>query len=84
MRNLNLNINIEELLISFKYNSIVMKSDQRVSCLVVSDCLQRHGLWPARLLCPGDLPDPGIEPWSPVLKADSFPSELQGRLLIVL
>ena len=25
---------------------------------------------------PGDLPDPGIEPGSPVLKADSLPSEL--------
>ena len=42
--------------------------------------LQPHGLWPARLLCPrqesrsglpfpspGDLPDPGIKPRSPVL-----------------
>ena len=26
----------------------------------------------------GDLPNPGIEPRSPVLKADSLPSELQG------
>ena len=24
---------------------------------------------------PGDLPDPGIEPWSPTLQADSLPSE---------
>ena len=24
---------------------------------------------------PGDLPDPGIEPWSPTLQADSSPSE---------
>ena len=24
---------------------------------------------------PGDLPDPGIEPWSPALQADSLPSE---------
>ena len=28
---------------------------------------------------PEDLPDPGIEPRSPVLQADSLPSELQGR-----
>jgi len=28
---------------------------------------------------PGDLPDPGIEPTSPALKADSFPAELQGK-----
>ena len=27
---------------------------------------------------PGDLPSPGIEPGSPALQADSFPSELQG------
>ena len=26
---------------------------------------------------PGDLPDPGVEPVSPVLQADSLPSELQ-------
>ena len=25
---------------------------------------------------PGDLPDPGIEPWSPSLQADSLPTEL--------
>ena len=28
---------------------------------------------------PGDLPNPGIEPGSPALQADSFPTELQGR-----
>ena len=28
---------------------------------------------------PEDLPDPGIEPRSPALQADSLPSELQGR-----
>ena len=28
---------------------------------------------------PGDLPDPGIEPWSPVLQADSLPSEPPGK-----
>ena len=27
---------------------------------------------------PGDLPDPGIEPGSPALQADSLPTELQG------
>ena len=25
---------------------------------------------------PGDLPDPGIEPWSPTLYEDALPSEL--------
>ena len=28
---------------------------------------------------PGDLPDPGIEPRSPALQADSLPTELQGN-----
>ena len=27
------------------------------------------------LLSPGDLPDPGIEPWSLALQVDSLPSE---------
>ena len=30
-------------------------------------------------LSPGDLPDPGIEPGSPALQADSLPSEPPGR-----
>ena len=29
---------------------------------------------------PGDLPNPGIEPWSPAFQADSLSFELQGRL----
>ena len=28
---------------------------------------------------PGDLPDPGIELWSPALQADALPSEPPGR-----
>ena len=32
---------------------------------------------------PGDLPDPGIEPWSPGAQVDSLPSELQGGLFYV-
>ena len=28
---------------------------------------------------PGDLPDPGIEPGSPALRADSLPAEPQGK-----
>ena len=28
---------------------------------------------------PGDLPDPGIEPGSPALQADSLPSEQPGK-----
>ena len=28
---------------------------------------------------PGDLPDPGIEPWSPVCQADALTSESPGK-----
>ena len=58
---------------------------------VPSDSLQPHGLWPTRLLCPRgfsrpehwsglpcptpDLPDPGTEPRSAALQADSLPAE---------
>ena len=31
---------------------------------------------------PEDLPDPGIEPESPALRADSLPTELSGKLQI--
>ena len=31
---------------------------------------------------PGDLPDPGIEPGSPALQADSLPSEPPGKHII--
>ena len=66
-----------------------------VSHLVVSDYLRTHGLacqaplsmefsrqedwsgWP--FSSPGYLPDPGVEPGSPELKADSLPSEPQGK-----
>ena len=62
------------------------------SCSVVSDSLQPHGLnspWnsPGRstgvgkpFLSPGDLPNPGTEPRSPVLQEDSLPTELLGKL----
>ena len=33
---------------------------------------------------PGDLPDPGIEPRSPALQADSLPSEPPGMLIVIL
>ena len=55
----------------------------------MSDFLQPHGLEPgilqARILewvahpSPGDLPDPGIEPRSPALQADSLLSEPSGK-----
>ena len=33
---------------------------------------------------PGDLPDPGIEPGSPALQADSLLTELRGKPLKIL
>ena len=33
---------------------------------------------------PGDLPNPGIEPRSPALEADSLPTELQGKPKILI
>ena len=47
-----------------------------------------HGILQARILewlpflSPGDLPDPGIEPASPALQADSLPSEPLGTVNI--
>ena len=44
-----------------------------------------HGILQARILewvafpSPGDFPNPGIEPRSPVLQADSLPAEPQGK-----
>ena len=47
-----------------------------------------HGILQARILewvafpSPGDLPNPGIEPKSPALQADSLPAEPQGKPLV--
>ena len=65
---------------------------ESVRCSVMSDSLQLHGLWPARLLCPwnspvkntgvgshsfsGDLPDPGIKPASAVSESPGKPALL--------
>ena len=32
------------------------------------------------MLSSGELPDPGIEAWSPALQADSLQSELPGKM----
>ena len=42
--------------------------------------LQARTLWSGkRFPSPGDLPNPGIEPRSPTLQADSLPAEPQGK-----
>ena len=65
-----------------------------LSCSVMSDSLQPHGARQAPLSMAfsrqeywsglpfpslGDFPDPGTEPWSPALQADSLPSEPPGK-----
>ena len=53
-------------------------------------CSSIHWTFRARTLSgsplpsPGDLPNPGIEPWSPALQADSLPSEPLGKPQILL
>ena len=74
---------------------VIYQRIQGVIYKVVSDSLQSHGLQPWDLLSmgfsrqeyqsglpfpsPGDLPNPGIEPRSPTLQADTLPSEPAGR-----
>ena len=56
------------------------------SCLSLCDPMNYivHGILQARILewvafsSPEDLPNPGIEPRSPALQADSLPTELRG------
>ena len=63
---------------------------ESVSCLVISDSLQLHGLLQARILewatipFSGDLSDPGIEPGSPVLQTDSLPPELPRKPITIV
>ena len=47
---------------------------------VMSDSLRPHGL--NTFLSPGDLPNPGIEPRSPALQANSLPAEPQEKPLV--
>ena len=55
------------------------------SCSVVSDSLpstefSRPEYWSGSPIpSPADLPDPGIEPGSPALQADSLPAVLPGK-----
>ena len=57
------------------------------SCLTLCDTIDHtvHGILQVRILewvafpSPGDLSNPGIEPRSPALQADSLPAEPQGK-----
>ena len=44
-----------------------------------------QGYWSGLTLpSPGDLPDPGIEPKSPLLQADSLLTEVQGKPIHIM
>ena len=69
---------------------ICMRAKSFQSCLTLCDhldcsplCSSVHGILQARMGChsPGDLSDPGIEPRSPALQADSLPSKPPGKPL---
>ena len=52
-----------------------------VTCLALSMELSRQEYWSGLPFpSPGDLPNPGIEPRSPALQADSLPSEPPGKI----
>ena len=67
-----------------------------LSCSVISNSLWPHRLYPpdssvhgdspgkiTGMDLPGDLPNSGIEPRTPALQADSLPSELPGKPLML-
>ena len=72
---------------------MLTEKSSAVKVAVMSDSLQPHGLYspwnsPGQdpgvggpFPSPGDLPNPGVEPRSPTLQADSLPAEPQGSLL---
>jgi len=74
---------VQRILLSYvrlvQYYSIIIVA---VQCSVMSDSLRPHGLsmefsrqeyWSGLPSpSPGDLPDPGMEPWSPALQARLF------------
>ena len=73
-------MNLKHLMVA--ENKVKVKVTQ--SCPTLRDPIDYtvHGILQARILeysSPGDLPNPGIEPKSPTLQADSLPAEPQGK-----
>ena len=72
-------------------SSLDMKVKVAQSCLILCDPMDYtvHGILQARRLewvafpSPGDLPKPGIKLRSPALQADSLPTELPGKPILV-
>ena len=76
---------------------IYIKSEVAQSCPTLCNSMDCslpgssvHGIFQARVLewfaisFSRDLPNPGIEPGSPTLQADTLPSEPPGKLLIYI
>ena len=78
------------------YKDVVYTHSGILKVKVAQSCLTRcnpmdytvHGILQTRILewvvipfSPGDLPNPGIEPRSPTLQADSLPAEPPGELI---
>ena len=60
---------------------LTLATPQTIACQVpLSIGFSRQEYWSGLPFpSPGDFPDPGIEPKSPALQADSLPTELQGK-----
>ena len=57
---------------------VILWTEARQAPLSVGFCRQEYWSgWP--FLSPGDLPDTGMEPGSPAMKANSLPSEPTGK-----
>ena len=79
---------LEDIIMEIWESPCTQKSESRST---VSNSLQPHGLYSpwnspgqntgvgSLSLHPGDLPNPGIEPRSPSLQADSLPAEPQRK-----
>ena len=73
-------------IIFFRFFSFMkVKVTQLCPTLYVTLDYTVHGILQARILewvafpSPGDLPNPGIKPWSPTWQVDSLPAEPQGK-----
>ena len=66
--------------------SVVFNSYDPMNCsLPLSLVFSMQGYWSGLTLpSPGDLPDPGIKPKSPLLQADSLLTELQGKPIHIM
>ena len=65
-----------------KILKIACESEVKViqSCPTLCDPMDRPEYWSGEPFpSPGDLPNPGIEPRSPVLQVDSLPADPQGK-----